>query len=321
MEHTNCAICNLDETRKLFNGFDYITGDSFKIVSCKKCGLTYINPRPDNKEMEKYYPDNYYGKRRPLLEKYTILSRMRKIEKEVQKRSDNNVKRILDIGCGRGLMLSEFKKKGWEVFGTELSEYSCELARNNFNIEVIKGDVELHEFPENSFDVITMWHVFEHLSNPGKTLEIIYSLLKKDGILIIEVPNFGSLQSILSRGRWFHLDPPRHLYEYSSRTLSNLLLKKSYNIYKIKYSSIEYDMFGMIQSLLNIISNRQNLLFDLILKRISVKDIILSKDITLYFDFFTIPFILPFLLIFSIITSYISKCYGLNGDVEIYSKK
>lgn len=318
MEHTTCAICNLDETRRLFAGYDYITGDKFNIVSCKRCGLTYVNPRPDDKEVEKYYPISYYGKRRSIIDVITIWCRIKRIEREVP---GNKGRRILDIGCGGGRMLWEMKKRGWDVFGTELSEYSCKLAKEEFNLEVKEGKVKTCDFPENYFDVITMWHVFEHVKGPCETLNEIYRLLKRDGILIIDVPNLKSLQFMLSRERWFHLDVPRHMYNFTSTTLANPLNKNKFKVYKIKQSSFEYDLFGMIQSILNLISHRQYLLFDLIIKRISLKDILLSKDIILYRDLFILPFVFPPLLILSIITTYISKLFGLGGDIEVYAKK
>ncbi|HHT9125772.1 MAG TPA: class I SAM-dependent methyltransferase [Candidatus Brocadiia bacterium] len=318
MEYTTCAICNLDETRRLFTAYDYITGDKFEIVSCTRCGLTYVNPRPDDKEIEKYYPPSYYGKRRSIIDIITIWCRIKRIEIEVP---GDEARRILDIGCGSGRMLREMRKRGWDVFGTELSEYSCKRAKEEFNLDVRKGSVETCNFPENYFDVITLWHVFEHIKNPSETLNEIYRLLKRDGVLIIDVPNLKSLQFMLSRERWFHLDVPRHLYNFTTTTLANLLNKNEFKVYKVKQSSFEYDFFGMIQSILNVISHRQNLLFDLIMKRVRLKDILLSKDVFLYRDLLFLLFIFPPGLIFSIITSCISRLFGLGGDIEVYAKK
>lgn len=115
------------------------------------------------------------------------------------------------------------QKKNWEVQGIEPDPLACEFARNKFGLNVILGTLETVVLEPAQFDVITLWHVLEHLHNPVDYLRICRRLLKPSGQLVVELPNFDCLQSRVFRNNWYALMVPEHLSHFSPRTLPVVL--------------------------------------------------------------------------------------------------
>jgi len=127
--------------------------------------------------------------------------------------------KLLDVGCGDGRFLAKMRDLGWEVTGVEPDGLAVEVARERFGLDVHRGTLEDIRFPERTFDVVTMNHVIEHVPDPVGTLEECLRVLKPGGRLVVTTPNVESLGHRLFGKRWFHLDPPRHLYLFSARSL------------------------------------------------------------------------------------------------------
>lgn len=140
-------------------------------------------------------------------------------------RSKTNGK-ILDVGCGDGSLLKYMKELGWQTYGVEFNDVSSRYAREVLGLNVFSGKLEETDYPEGSFDVITFFHVLEHLSDPLEALEKIYSLLDKNGLLLIEVPNFGGFEARIFRSKWVGVAAPLHLHHFTPRTLQ-MMLKNS----------------------------------------------------------------------------------------------
>jgi SAM-dependent methyltransferase len=140
--------------------------------------------------------------------------------------------RILDVGCGVGHFLNGMKRRGWQVFGTEVSEEAAAYARERFDLEVFVGPLEQAEFPAACFDAVTLWHVLEHLHDPLATLREINRLLKNDGLLVFAIPNWDSVDARLFGEFWVGLDMPRHLYTFPHPALEKLLAKTGFKIVK-----------------------------------------------------------------------------------------
>jgi 2-polyprenyl-3-methyl-5-hydroxy-6-metoxy-1,4-benzoquinol methylase len=241
-----CDLCGSDEFSLLFNGSDYLSFSPlvFELKKCKKCGLVNLNPRPEN--ITYFYEDYRKGPSGNDIFDFLAPNRIKKIEKF------KNQGVILDIGCGQGGFLSAMKKNGWETYGVELNKEACNFARYTYGLENINNnDLLSTDFPDNFFDVVTLWHVFEHLRKPQDTLKKIYKILKVDGLLIIESPNFNSLQSRVFKDRWFNLDLPRHLYQFSPA-----ILKQYFN--KTNFTIIKRDYF--VNPLINLVSLKKSLL-------------------------------------------------------------
>jgi SAM-dependent methyltransferase len=133
--------------------------------------------------------------------------------------------------------------------GTERSSEAAAHAPSGIRVHV--GDLLEIDLPERSYDVITIWHVFEHVRQPAETIGKIRSLLKPGGRLIIAVPNAESVQAKRYGLHWFHHDPPRHLFGFGPLSLKMLLTENGFDIEKISTYSLEQNPFGEIQSRLN----------------------------------------------------------------------
>jgi len=112
-------------------------------------------------------------------------------------------------------------------------------------LDVATGAFEDVGYPDRFLDVITMYHVLEHLHNPREALSKAYQLLKSGGLLVVAVPNLDSLQARIFRQRWYHLDAPRHLYHFTPRTLEMLLHEAGFKIVEIRWFSVGYDWAGI----------------------------------------------------------------------------
>ena len=261
MEEGICVLCPKGTEAKI-----HIRTNSgsfaFSYLRCQGCGLVFLTPRPDGKEILKFYAQDYYGegpqKFRSWLEVPRLFwawNRMRRVQKIFPRPG-----KALDIGCGQGTFLQLLKKGGWECHGTELTADSAARA-SRLGISISVGEIDENRFPAHSFDLITLWHVLEHLPEPLKTLRNLTRLLKKGGILAISTPNIDSLQAEVGRGQWFHLDPPRHLYLFSPRSLEQMIGSLGFRLLRIHHFSLEQNPYGWLQSLLNIMGLPENSLY------------------------------------------------------------
>jgi SAM-dependent methyltransferase len=252
--------------RVLFSARDYITGDRFAIEQCRQCGIAFTRPRVSAAELSKYYPTSYYGsghKRFPglveSLQRMLYSTRARKVEQMA-----GGPGKVLDVGCGPGFLLRQFRDRGWEAHGTEFSEAAAAHAREILKLEVSVGDIAEIGFNAGSFDAIVMWHALEHMVEPEATIAEVARLLRPGGIFLCAVPNFGSVEARLTRDRWFHLDVPRHLNHFRAETLARLLRIHGFAVERASYIAPEYDAFSFTQSVLNKLGLRHNLLYNML---------------------------------------------------------
>lgn len=263
-----CGWCRSPYGTALYRAEDYLTGHHFSIVQCSGCELVRTVV-PETTDRIDGYGAEYYGVRgrrfHGVIEGGIRWFRRRRI-RTIQ-RHERGPGRILDVGSGRGLMLAFLRTSGWECFGTERSGELAEATTREHCVDVrhVRFLTEAH-FARHTFDVVTMWHSFEHFGDPAPTLREIRALLKPGAIVVLEVPNLDSWQARLGRERWFHLDAPRHLYHFSSATLRRILDSAGFDVVEQKTFSLEYGPYGMLQTLLNRLTSRPNTLY-LLLKR------------------------------------------------------
>lgn len=249
----------------LFAASDYITGDSFHIALCPGCGNTITTPQPT--DLSRYYPESYYGsttsRRFPAvvewLQSHLYGGRARRVEQQAGRAG-----KVLDIGCGRGLLLEAFRRRGWVVHGTEFSDHAAAHATQMLKIAVSIGDITQLELPAGQFDAITMWHVLEHVRDPRLSLNEAFRLLKPEGVLFVGVPNLGGWEARVCRDKWFHLDVPRHLVHFPKGRLELLLRETGFDLVEVSGFAPEYDLFSFVQSIQNRIGLRHNLLYSVL---------------------------------------------------------
>ena len=252
----------------LFPARDFVTQHGFQIAACAACGFVITNPQPSIHEIGTYYPAGYYGapgdRRFPLvielMQKALYNQRVRMVERVAGSRRG----RVLDVGCGRGLLLAAFRRKGWEPQGTELSDAAAQYAREVVKVPVEIGSLEEVRFPGNHFDAITMWHVLEHIHDPRMMLIEIRRILKPGGVLMVGVPNFSGLEARCFRDKWFHLDVPRHVTHLTKSKLKQVLDENGFEQRRWSHFAPEYDVFSFVQSALNRCGLRHNLLYNVL---------------------------------------------------------
>jgi SAM-dependent methyltransferase len=251
----------------LFLARDYVTGDPFTVGRCGRCRLAVTLPAPAPERLARYYPDAYYGeagaRRFPhaveWLQGLLYAGRARTVERLAGGRPG----RVLDVGCGRGRLLEAFRRRGWEVQGTELSEASAARPRAA-GIPVHVGPLESAPWVDGSFDAVTMWHVLEHWPDPALPLAHAARLLRPGGVLYVGVPNFASTEARAARGAFFHLDVPRHLVHLAPADLARLLAAQGLSTRRWSFFAPEYDLFSLVQSAENALGLPYNLLYGLL---------------------------------------------------------
>lgn len=234
----------------------------FDVVRCLNCDLAYTSPMPSHEQLMPFYNSGVYAKderRAPRVVDriLSILADIRLREIEAWKRPG----RLLDVGSGKGRFVWRAEKRGWTARGVEPVPGAVRLARSRYGADVVEGTLTEAKLPARSFDVVTMWHVLEHVPNPRAELLEVSRVLAEDGLLVLEVPNFASLQAWIGQDRWFHLMLPHHLIHFTPHTLRAVLADAGFGVTKLRSYSPEHGPFGMLQSILNRFGGERDFLF------------------------------------------------------------
>ena len=239
----SCPLCGELEVRLHFDNITLPGSEvRFQVVTCQSCGLTYTQPLPDEDRIAQLYTDIYYiggheqhawvGALRSLFHRAVLRWRQSILK--------GKTGRILDVGCGSGDFLLVMKKAGWEACGLDPSPSACALAAKK-GLTVHNSKLADFQVPDRSFDVITMWHVLEHLPEPERDLCVARRVLRDDGLLVVEVPNFTCATARLSGASWYGLDVPRHLQHFTAQTLELLLNEAGFSVLR-RYNFHLWDM-------------------------------------------------------------------------------
>jgi SAM-dependent methyltransferase len=246
-EYVSCNYCGKDDTKLLFSKKDKLglSALDFKVVQCNHCGLIYINPRPSENEIAQFYPDTYSWKE-TLRAESKFTRTIRKLEKtyryhllhyetsKIVKLAGRKTGRLLDVGCGTGDRLDIFRQLGFDVFGVEISG-SAEYAKEHLGLNVKQGDLFQAAYPDSFFDIITLHNVLEHTHNPQKVIGELHRILKKDGVIAIQVPNADCIQFKLFNQRWAAVDVPRDLYYFNIPLLKKILTKENLSVVNVDH--------------------------------------------------------------------------------------
>ena len=223
-----CNLCGHD-------GFRVLESDTppYRVLCCRRCRLVFVDPAPPAKALCEHYDGDYYHewidaqRDRRLAMWEARLDRLGKWTKRG---------RLLDVGCGEGTFLELARKRGWDVQGTELSRFAADYASRALGREIFCGELAEARFRDGEFDAVTLWHVLEHVTDPGRYLSEVRRILKPKGILIVAVPNVNDLAMQVAyravRGkplrRFSPGDREIHLYHFSAETLTGYMEKTGF---------------------------------------------------------------------------------------------
>lgn len=225
--NNKCPWCGSNKAQiNLWLKDEFLTKKDFHICECLNCGLLYTMPRPSKEKIGAYYKsDEYYShqenKKGFVPRLYEAIKKINLKHKFRLASRDLPVGKLLDIGCGVGDFLHIAENKGWQCTGVEPSEEAREIARQR-----IKGDLlyseDLEQLPDQSFDLITMWHVLEHVDDLKWQVAQLQRLIKPNGRIVIAVPNYRSYDGRFYNAYWAAYDVPRHLNHFNKTVVTKI---------------------------------------------------------------------------------------------------
>lgn len=238
--------------------------DRSDLVECEVCGHFYLN-FVEKGQVDDFFEDGKYellDTRKSIFDsiKHQDAKRVFKALKRLRKFQG----KILDFGCGKGLFLSFLNQQKWDGLGVETATARANFGRKQYGVKILSEFYDGGKIEKGDFDVITLFHVLEHLDEPKVLLRTLTeNNLKENGVLAIEVPLFNSWQSRIAGRNWIQLDPPLHISHFTKRTLKNLLSDIGFKSKRIQYFSFQLGLLGMIQSLMSKIGYKGDYIADL----------------------------------------------------------
>jgi SAM-dependent methyltransferase len=225
-----CPLCQSGTFKDYIHAVDhYYSHEKFIVVECENCGFRFTNPRPEEKSSHNYYQNENYishnASKKGLMPFLYYQARNYSIKKKFNLVSSFCQKgKILDYGCGSAGLLAYFKNNGWDVIGIESGDYARTEAMDNYGLEVFDESF-LSGIPDDSIDVISLWHVLEHVYPLSQRIQDFKRILKPNSYLVIALPNCMSYDASLYADFWAAWDLPRHIYHFTPPSIINLMKK------------------------------------------------------------------------------------------------
>lgn len=266
-----CPVCKETNYNDFLTCEDYtVSRETFQIQQCNSCNFRFTNPRPEPKDLGKYYEsDDYVSHSKSkkgfinslyhVAKNYSLLKKIQLVDRVAKKGN------ILDYGCGTGDFLNVCKSSGWNVFGFEPNELARKTAAELLQKE-ISSELTETSFEKEQFNMISLWHVLEHVSELDKTVEVLLSSLKPGGVLLIAVPNCNSYDAKVYGKYWAAYDVPRHLYHFVPETVTRYFNDKGLSLEQTlpmpldsfyvsmlseKYKANKTTIFGLVKAVFN----------------------------------------------------------------------
>ncbi|MBK6546445.1 MAG: class I SAM-dependent methyltransferase [Saprospiraceae bacterium] len=232
---SECPVCSNNLFQPFLTCKDFsITGQNFELIQCANCHFILTSPQPAVNDLGQYYNSTNYishsdtskgliNKIYRFIRNFTLKQKIKLIHKYFKQGT------LLDIGSGAGYFLNETKKYKFDSIGIEPDSSTREKSIQQFDLKVY-DETYIPDINLNSFDIITMWHVLEHVPNLNERLEQLKNLLKPNGILIIALPNCDSFDAQYYKNYWAGFDVPRHLWHFNPSTMESLASKYNFKL-------------------------------------------------------------------------------------------
>jgi len=225
-----------------------VTGEEFELIYNSDFEMYATHPQPNEKDLPTYYQSENYishtDAKKSLLDKVYQLVKNYTIAKKVKliQSFHTSELNLLDIGCGTGDFIKAAENVKWHVSGIEPNDLARKLAQDKIQTPT-QVVADLHEISDtkNQFDVISLWHVLEHVSNLDEYIKTIKSVLKQNGVLLIAVPNFKSYDALQYKEFWAAYDVPRHLWHFSQKSINSIFKKHQMEV--IKTLPMKFDSY------------------------------------------------------------------------------
>ncbi len=239
--YTSCPVCFSEAIYPALSAKDYtVSGEVFEIWHCEDCTARFTQQIPSADNIGPYYQSAAYvshsdtnkgfiNRLYHLVRNYTLKSKRNFLQKLTGKSKAS----LLDIGAGTGAFADTMHKAGWNTIALEPDENARTIALKNYGIELLPTE-NLFQLTNSSFDAITLWHVLEHIHLLQGYMQEFQRILKKDGVLVIAVPNYTSYDASVYKECWAAYDVPRHLYHFSPKSIEILAQKHGFSLQSIK---------------------------------------------------------------------------------------
>lgn len=234
LEEVPCYLCGSEKAEVL------VDDPPFQVKLCEECGLGYTSPRIQGDRIHEIYDASYWASPSAKDFGYTEYSAdvegyLRTFRRRAEVLSRHKEPgRLLELGCAAGYFLSVMRDLGWEVHGLELSEDILAEAKERFSLENVHSvRLEALDYPPETFDAIAMWDVVEHMADPVPELERCHTLLRDDGVLVLQTQDIGSRFRKVLGSRWHHFKQLEHIYHFSPTTIRTLLQRAGFEVVEL----------------------------------------------------------------------------------------
>ena len=271
-----CPACGaeLRPWRSVLSSEPGLAGRRFELLRCLRCGTAVTA----GGSVEALHDSGAYrpGTPRLYMPARSVLSLFDRQRLALVRELVPPPARLLDAGAGRGRFVRSAASAGYAATGVEPSARGVQAAAE-LGVPVMRASIEGAPVEPGSVDVVTLWHVLEHLDDPGSALSAISSWLRPAGGLLVGVPNLASLQARISGDRWYHLDVPRHRVHFTERGIRALLARRGFRVLATRHVLLEHNPFGMWQSWLSRLTTHPSYVYNLLKRNAPAR----SRDLAL----------------------------------------
>lgn len=237
-EQQKCPVCDSEKKSLFLTCIDNtVSKKPFDLQECGTCGFVFTSPRPQNSDLGMFYESDEYishsNTKKGIVSRLYQSVRNRTLRQKLALINSRQKKgALLDIGCGTGEFANVMKQDGWAVRGIEPGDKAREAATQNYGLDV-QPEEALANIAPASMDVITMWHVLEHVPDLQGRVKELKSILKQDGLLIIAVPNRNSHDAAYYGKHWAAYDVPRHLWHFRPQDIRALFGPQGFEVKEV----------------------------------------------------------------------------------------